>query len=93
MRVFRTSGGAFARHTALAHERDLPDYRPCEDALTRVGSEPAGTGRPVDLGRSKRRLVAAVVAGIGYECFANWMQPPGTVAKHLQQFGYDMTLI
>ena len=64
-----------------ARERDIPDYRPCEDALTRIGNEPAGTGRPVDLGSSKRRLVAAVVAGIGYECFANWLQPPGTVAK------------
>ena len=76
-----------------ARERDIPDYRPCEDALTRIGNEPAGTGRPVDLGSSKRRLVAAVVAGIGYECFANWLQPPGTVGKHLQQFGYDMALL
>ena len=33
------------------------------------------------------------MAGIGYECFANWLQPPGTVAKHLQKFGYDMTLL
>jgi serine protease Do len=38
-------------------------------------------------------LIAAVVAGIGYECFANWLQPPGTVAKHLQKFGYDMELL
>ena len=35
---------------------ELPDYRPCEDALTRVGAEPAGTGKPVDLGPSRRRL-------------------------------------
>ena len=76
-----------------AREGEIPDYRPCEEALTRIGSEPAGSGRPVELGSSKRRLVAAVVAGIGYECFANWLQPPGTVAKHLQQFGYDMTLL
>ena len=60
----------------------VPDYRPCEDALSRIGSEPVGTGRPVDLGSSKRRLIAAVVAGIGYECFENWLQAPGTVAKH-----------
>ena len=33
-----------------AHARDIPDYRPCDEALTRVGAEPAGTGRPVALG-------------------------------------------
>ena len=76
-----------------ARERNVPDYRPCEDALSRIGSEPAGTGRPVDLGPSKRRLVAAVVAGIGYECFEKWLQPPGTAAEHVRQFGYDMVLL
>jgi hypothetical protein len=73
----------------LAARRELPDWRPCDDALTRVGTEPAGSGRPVDLGPSKRRLTAAAVAGIGYECFERWLQPPGTVGQHLRQFGYD----
>ena len=76
-----------------ARERSIPDYRPCEDALSRIGSEPAGSGTPVDLGPSRRRLVAAVVAGIGYECFEKWLQPPGTAAKHVQQFGYDMAVL
>ena len=26
---------------------EVPDHRPCEDALTRVGAEPAGNGQPV----------------------------------------------
>ncbi|WP_095078959.1 hypothetical protein [Pseudomonas sp. Irchel s3h17] len=72
---------------------DLPDSRPCEEALTRVGSEPAGTGKPVDLGQSKRRLIGAVVAGVGYECFEQWLQAPGSVAIHLRQFGYDLVQI
>ena len=76
-----------------ARERDVPDYRPCEDALSRIGSEPAGTERPVDLGSSKRHLIAAVVAGIGYECFEKWLQPPYTTAQHLRQFGYDMVVL
>lgn len=77
----------------LDARRDVPDHRPCDDALNRIGSEPAGTGRPVDLGPSKRRLVAAVVAGIGYECFQQWLQAPGTSTQHVRQFGYDMALM
>lgn len=73
--------------------RDLPDSSPCEEALTRVGSEPGGTGNPVDLGQSKRRLIGAVVAGVGYECFEQWLQAPGSVAIHLRQFGYDLVQI
>jgi hypothetical protein len=72
---------------------DVPDHRPCEDALNRLGSEPAGTGRPVDLGPSRRRLVAALVAGIGYQCFEQWLQPPGTSIQHVRQFGYDAKLM
>ena len=71
----------------------LADYRPCDEALTRLGAEPAGTARPVDLGASKRRLVAAVVPGVGYECFEPWLQPPGTVRQHVQQFGYDLAMV
>ncbi len=76
-----------------ARGSSVPDSRPCEDALTRVGAEPAGAGRPVDLGPSRRRLVAAVVPGIGYDCFKPWLSPPGTVVTHLRQYGYDATLI
>ncbi|MFL9960737.1 hypothetical protein PQR02_06325 [Paraburkholderia sediminicola] len=72
-----------------AHGRALPDYRPCESALTRVGTEPAGTGAPVALGQSTRHLMAAVVPGIGYDCFKPWLNAPGTVTKQLRQYGYD----
>ena len=72
-----------------ARQRDTPDYRPCDEALTRVGTEPVGGSKPVDLGASKRRLVAAAVAGIGYECFERWLQTPGTVVQHVRQFGFD----
>jgi len=72
---------------------EMPDTRPCEDALTRVGAEPTGTGKPVDLGPSRRHLVAAVVPGVGYDCFKPWLSPPGTVVTHLRQYGFDATLI
>ena len=76
-----------------AHGHALPDYRPCEEALSRVGTEPPGTGKAVDLGPSQRHLVAAVVPGIGYECFERWLESPGTVAKHLETQGFDQLLI
>ena len=72
-----------------AHGHELPDYRACDDALARVGSEPVGSARPVELGMSRRRLVAAIVPGIGYDCFAKWLAPPGTTAAHVRRFGYD----
>lgn len=73
-----------------ARAADVPDHRPCDDALTRVGTEPAATGKPVALGASSRRLIAAVVPGIGYDCFEQWLQPAGTAAAHVAQFGYEM---
>ena len=72
-----------------SHGHTLPDYRSCEAALTRVGSEPAGTGQPVALGPSKRRLIAAEVPGFGDACVKSWLCGPRTVTEHLRQFGYD----
>jgi len=67
----------------------LPDYRPCEEALTRLGAEPAGAGAPVHLGPARRPLLAMVVPGIGYECFEPWLESRLTSATHLRTQGYD----
>ncbi len=71
----------------------VPDYRPCDDALTRVGEEPPGTGKPVELGQSRQHLIAAVVHGVGYDCFEPWLDAQNTVVTHLRQFGFDAALI
>jgi hypothetical protein len=76
-----------------ARTHDIPDYQPYDEALTRVGAEPAGTGRPVALGPSRRRLVAAVVPSFGHDCIAPWLEAPGTVAAHVRQFGYDQIMM
>ena len=73
-----------------AHGHELPDYRPCAEALTRVGDEPGATGAPVELGTSKRHLVAALVPGLGFECFAEWLSLTDTSTRHLQQFGFEV---
>lgn len=75
------------------HGTDQPDYRPCEEALTPVVDEPAATGRAVPLDSSRRRLAAAIVAGIGYGCFAKWLDSPGSAATHLRKYQYDLFLV
>ena len=72
---------------------NCPTIGSCDEALTRVGDEPAGTARPVDLGPSNRRLIAAMVPGLGFECFEKWLEPPGSAAAHVRQFGYDQVVI
>jgi len=71
----------------------LPDYLPCYQALTRVGTEPEGTGKSVNLGSSERGLQAVLVPGIGWSCFSNWLELNGSTATHIRRFGYDMVTL
>ena len=76
-----------------ARRTTLPDYRPCDEALARVGAEPQGSGREVDLGPSRRRLVAMLVPGIGWDCFSSWLNADDSAARHVRQFGYDRVIL
>jgi hypothetical protein len=73
--------------------QSLPDYLPCDEALTRVGVEPEGPAKEVVLGSSDRGLVAVIVPGVGWDCIANWLNAEGTAATHVRQFGYDMDAV
>jgi pimeloyl-ACP methyl ester carboxylesterase len=73
-----------------ARAGEVPDHRPCDEALTRLDGEPAASGQPVTLGASNRRLVAAVIPGIGWDCIAKWLQAPGTTDQHLRKYGYEL---
>lgn len=75
------------------HGPSLPDYRPCNEALSHVAASPPGPAHPVALGQSQRRLIAAVVPGIGYGCVAEWLKTEPVGADHVRQFGYDVRMI
>lgn len=84
--------------TVLAeHGKQLPDYRTCEQALTRVGDEPPGNGQPVYLGPSLDNYLVGFVPGLGWDCFAKWLGVSGTgietVSDHVAKFGYTSTPI
>ncbi len=80
---------------AILEERGstLPDYRPCDDALIRVGDEPGGPGHPVELGRARRDLVAVLVPGVGWDCFEDWLDLKGSIPRHVRPFGYDQVTL
>ena len=72
---------------------EWPDYRPCEEALTRVANEPPPTGQPVNLGASRKRLLALIVPGVGWECIAEWIKIDESVDSLLKVFGFDAQLL
>ncbi|MEE4217319.1 MAG: hypothetical protein V2I48_06905 [Xanthomonadales bacterium] len=75
------------------HGRDLPHYRDCENALTRVGDEPGATGAPVHLGPSRHKLIVAMVPGIGWECFEHWLDYEDEFERHAQKSGFSSQII
>jgi hypothetical protein len=75
------------------HGRDLPDYRPCDEALRMIGSEVGATAEPVPLGRTGSSYLVLMVPGLGWNCFEDWLGLTDSVPRHLAEFGYEMRLI
>ena len=72
---------------------EWPDYRPCEQALTRVAGEPAGSGAPVDLGVSEQKFLALIVPGVGWECIEEWLKIDDSINEMLESFGFYRELL
>jgi pimeloyl-ACP methyl ester carboxylesterase len=75
------------------HGKELPDYRPCEEALTAVGLEPPPTGAPVPMGESGEDYLALMVPGLGYQCIKNWLDHDYSAPGHALSHGYQAELI
>lgn len=76
-----------------AHGESLPNYRPCDEALVRVGVEPPGTGAPVSLGPARRPLTAAFVPGVGWECLEGWLNYEFEFINRLGDLGHSAFLL
>jgi pimeloyl-ACP methyl ester carboxylesterase len=72
---------------------EWPDYRPCEEALTRVADEPPGTSEPVHLGASRQEILALLVPGVGWECIEEWLSIDESVRQMLKSFGFGAELL
>jgi hypothetical protein len=70
------------------HGKHLPDDRPCDEALLRVGGEDAPTGRPVAIGSASGALHIVVVPGLFGECFRGIAAPFSDGLTHLETHGY-----
>lgn len=75
------------------HGADLPDNRPCDQALHRLLDEPSPGSEAVNLGRARIGLRLVIVPGLAAECFGQSALPLRHAARHVEQLGYEVTWI
>lgn len=75
------------------HGADLPDHRPCDQALHQLLGEPPADGRAVNLGRARIGLRLVIVPGLAAQCFGELALPLRVAARHVEQLGYEVSWI
>jgi dienelactone hydrolase len=69
----------------------LPDYRPCDEALSLVDEEAGATGLPVDLTPVDSEMLVLFVPGLGWDCFADWLDLEGSSLTHVATQGFEVS--
>jgi hypothetical protein len=82
-----STDAVLAAHPASEHRLECHPNAADEGATSFCGFRAAADGFAHDPD------VRYVVAGIGYSCFAKWLDPPGTAAAHLRKYDYDQFVI
>lgn len=72
------------------HGKDLPDYRPCDEALRTTGPEQGATGAPVDLSVSDANYLVLLVPGLGWNCFEELLDLDYSGPKYVASQGYEV---
>jgi hypothetical protein len=77
------------------HGASLPDDKPCEDVVMRLGNEPPLTNKPVHLGKpaALANIRIIVVPGVLSECIAKSVSTYSDALAHLNRLGYKATLL
>lgn len=75
------------------HGHELPDDRPCEEALLKLPGETPASGQAVHLGSSRLPLRIVIVPGLVADCFKNLFSPFAFARDHLEQHGFKSSVI
>ena len=70
------------------HGQELPDYRPCDEALVSVPPMAEADGSPVKLGAQNLSYSIMMVPGLGSDCFAGLVGADGEIKRHVEKLGH-----
>jgi hypothetical protein len=75
------------------HGKLLPEDKPCDEVIMRLGDEPLPTGRPVNLSGHSHNIKVLIVPGIFSQCGDAYVSTFSDAISHLEKLDYKTSLI